>query len=163
MTTSQEEVKPSLLHDATTVCQATGFNTYQSGNEQGYPQVYYTSGEPRYGMVVTDFNAGLRLPQSRPLVIDSYNSGCLNPHGCVNNQRDGFTCGGPVKVQTKYMRALYDDLNGPYAPNDFDLEPPAYVMGIKNGGINSVTGWAKNASGQLVWEENAIKQSCKSD
>ena len=160
MTTQAVRPQTSRLHEATTECAAAGFNVYQTSDTRGSPPISYTAGEPRYGMLSADTNAGLRLPQSRPLNLDAYNSGCVNPQGCVSNPADGFTCSGPLQKPSMFLESLYQDLNAPFDPAKLEYNPPAYMMGIKNGTANSVTGWAKTATG-LAWMGAGNVQPCE--
>ena len=147
------------LHEAQTACTRVGFNVTDSKDTYKHPAIFYDAAMPQYGMVSADPNAGLRMPQSRKLVLESFNSGCVNPHGCVNN--DGYECTGPVKQMSPHMAAVYEELNRPFAPNAFEYDPPAYVMGIKNNSVNSVTGWQTADNGEPKWKRDApVQESC---
>jgi hypothetical protein len=108
-------------------------------------------------MITADTNAGLRMPQARPLTLDAYNSGCVNPHACVASAELGFNCSGPVQQQAPMMKMLYNDLNSPFLSTDFEYTPQQYMMGIKFNTVNSVTGWNRDAAGGYVWQEAATK------
>jgi hypothetical protein len=123
------ESQASRLHATETHCKSAGFNTYETLDSRAFPPITYTSGEPTYGAVTADVNAGLRLPQSRPFSVDTFNSGCVNPHGCVNNAEGGFRCPGPVQTQTPTMRALFDELYAPFAPPGLEMSPPPRLRG----------------------------------
>jgi hypothetical protein len=146
-------------HAVTTTCDAAGFNRYDTTMTGSGPPIQYTAGEPEYGVITNDVNAGLRLPQSRPLNLEEFNSGCVNPQGCVDQK--GYVCPGPVKTLSPFMSALYDELQSPVAPHSFDeTVPPAYVTGIKETGVNSVAGWARDGS-QLLWQaQSSNQQTC---
>ncbi len=148
----------SRLHDTTTRCEDAGFRVTDTVDQRVLPPVSYLSGEPTYGMLSVDVNGGLRLPQSRPLTVEAYNTGCVNPHGCVNNEQDGFGCLGPVKKESPFMRALYTELQMPYAPDSFEMQPPPdYVVGTKATGVNSVTGWRVTPEGRYLWEQESTQ------
>ena len=147
-------------HEATTKCEPFGFNTYETVDQRVLPKITYLSGEPAYGMITADTNAGLRMPQSRQFNIDAYNSGCVNPHSCVNSNELGFGCSGPVQQPAPMMKLLYDDLNAPFLSSDFEYKPTQYMMGIKNNTVNSVTGWNRDPAGTFVWEEGATTIPC---
>ena len=143
------------MHAATTTCNEAGFKMYSTTDGRRLPGITYLSGEPSYGVVSTDVNSQLRLPQARPMTIESFNSGCVNPHGCVSG--DGFTCAGPVKSLAPAVRALYAELNSPFAPGSFELKPPpSYVVGVKASGINSVLGWQQGPDGKPIWHRDAV-------
>jgi len=154
------EPQASRLHEATTKCEAAGFNIYDVRDQRAFPPITYTAGEPEYGVITADPNAGLRLAQSRQLTLEGFNSGCVNPQGCVSNAQDGFACAGPVKEQTPFMRALYNDLNGPVAPGNFEYNPPSYVMGVKLDTVNSVTGWEQGTGGRPRWQAAGNVSPC---
>lgn len=86
-----------------------GFNTYETLDQRASPAITYLSGEPSYGMITADTNAGLRMPQSRPLNLDAYNSGCVNPHTCVSSTELGFGCSGPLQQQVSLVRSYPHD------------------------------------------------------
>lgn len=152
---------PARAHEAVTKCEPMGFNTYETLDQRASPAITYLSGEPSYGMITADTNAGLRMPQSRPLNLDAYNSGCVNPHTCVSSTELGFGCSGPVQQQAPMMEMLYNDLNSPFLSSEFEYTPKQYVMGIKNNTVNSVSGWNRGkAEGTYVWQESAVKVPC---
>ena len=146
-------------HAVVTQCKQAGFNKYDTMAQGSGPAILYTAGEPEYGVLTNDVNAGLRLPQARPLSLEQFNSGCVNPQGCVSQK--GYTCPGERKTLSPFMSALYDELQSPVAPDGFDFEtPPAYVTGVKATTVNSVAGWARDGS-QLVWQSQSRNaQAC---
>jgi len=135
------ETDTSRLHVGVSACASTAFNIYETTDLTTSSTILASAGEPKYGMLTVDSNAGLRQPQARSSHAESYNSGCTNPHGCVSNPKEGFLCPGSVRTQSPTMRKLYDELNRPYAANFDMLDPPEYVVGIKENSINSVSGW----------------------
>ncbi len=151
---------PARFHESTTTCEKTGVGTFDTRDGRVWPAIADLGGEPRYGMLSADANAGLRMPQARKLSLDAYNSGCVNPHGCVNTE--GFGCPGPVAAMGEELTQLYDELNKPAAPGRFEYSPPSYMMGIKSGTANSVTGWDVGADGQMAWKtgEQATPMPC---
>ena len=160
MATASAEQPPSRLHETTSHCDAAGYRIYNTVDERRFPDVTYKSGEPQYGVLAADVNADLSLPQARPLSIESFNSGCLNPQGCVSNALDGFACPGPVKRLPAAMSALFAELNSPFAPENFEMQPPpSYVVGVKATGINSVLGWQKGPDGKPLWHHRADASS----
>ena len=149
------------MHATETRCEPMGFNMYETVDVRTMPAISYTSGEPRYGAITSDVNAGLRLPQARPLSLETFNSGCVNPHGCVSNFEDGFKCPGPLKTTNAQLSTLFDDLYAPYAPDNFEMmSPPAYVVGIKSTGVNSVLGWQSASKGALEWQLDSSRMTC---
>lgn len=149
---AEGSLAPARLHESATSCEQTGVGTFDTRDGLIWPAVAYMSGEPRYGMLSADANAGMRMPQSRKLSLDAYNSGCLNPHGCVNTE--GFKCTGPVASMGEELTELFTELNKSAAPAGFEYNPPSYMMGIKMDTVNSVTGWAVGADGQMAWKSS---------
>lgn len=155
------EMKPPALHATVTSCQPISYNVYETLDKRSLPTVSQSSGEPHYGTITTDVNAGLRLPQARPMNIETFNSGCVNPHGCVSNIAEGFACPGPLKQPSSAISNLYDVLQAPYAPHNFEMKPPPpYVVGIKETSLNSVVGWRANKDGKQEWQTHAATQPC---
>lgn len=150
----------AAMYSAETSCEPISFNTYETLDKQ-MPATAYSTGEPSYGMITADVNAGLRLPQARPMNVETYNSGCVNPYGCVSNPQEGVACAGPLKEPSPAILSLYSMLNKPFAPNGFEMKsPPAYVVGVKEKGVNSVSGWQVDAAGTWEWQRDAHTQPC---
>ena len=155
----------SRLHAMETACEHRGFNTYETVDKRVLPSIISTSGEPNYGTITADVNAGLRFPQSRQMNLENFNSGCINPYGCVSNVEEGFACSGPLKEPSPALSTLYKHLNSPYAPNSFEMKnPPEYVVGIKESSVNSVLGWQRKPNDPTVleWHANAHREPCAS-
>ena len=149
------------MYSTETSCEPVSFNKYETTDKRTLPTISYTSGEPSYGTITADVNAGLRFPQARQLSIETYNSGCVNPYGCVSNPQEGFACHGAPKEPSPAISKLYSVLNKPYAPRSFELErPPDYVVGIKENGVNSVSGWQLDAAGKWEWQRDAHPEPC---
>ena len=134
--------QPSHLHEAVLTNTAVGYRLRDTREEPSQPSL---SGENSYGMISPDVNAGLLQAQARPFTREAYNSGCVNLHGCVSSEGK---CRGPVKTGSPGIQALYKELNSPLAPDDFDHHPPQHVLGIRQGTINSVTGWHRREATQ---------------
>lgn len=138
---------------AVTNCREAGFGKFDRLAKGSGPPILYTAGEPEYGVLTNDVNAGLRLPQARALSLEHFNSGCATLHGCVSQK--GYTCPGPPKTMSPFMSAMYDELQAPMAPDGFDLAtPPEYVTGVKTATVNSVAGWVRDGA-QLVWQSQS--------
>ena len=132
------------LHEAVMVISEAGFKRYSTTDRRTLPAIAYSAGEPAYGVISTDVSS----PRAPPRTVESFNSGCANPHDCVSDE--GFGCPGPLKTASP---AMFADLNRPFAPDRFDTQPPpSYVAGIKTTGINSVLGWQTGADGRPLWE-----------
>ena len=111
------------------------------------------------GPITKAWNLGLRNPQAKKLTVDMYNSGCLDVHGCVPGVPGtlapgvpGFACTGAVQPMGAEMSAAYDYLNAPLLADGFEFHPPSYMMGIKDGGPNSVDGWRRAPGGGLAFQ-----------
>lgn len=140
-------------------CSEIGLNTFESRDTVRHPQVDVMNMVAR-GAITKAWNLGLRNPQARRLTEDMYNGGCLDLHGCVPDaDDDGFSCTGRVGSMGSAMSKAYDYLNQPMLPGNFEYQPPSYMMGIKNDGPNSVTGWQRLPNGSLAWEENARREN----
>ena len=102
-----------------------GVNVTKDGRV--HPQVAYSSKEPQYGMLSFNLKDSKNLQTlrvySRPS-IDSFNQGCINSHGCVNNS--GFSCLGS-KASSSQEKRLTNDLNMSYAPKNFDMNIPNLI------------------------------------
>lgn len=120
-----EASKTSTLRNLTTSCQEKSFNTFEEGCRQNCSVIAPSS----RGAITKDFNLGLSLPQRKPLTVDVYNQGCLNPWG------------GSVAFDPS-MEARFQKLMQPLDPSHHEFHPPSYMMGIKHGGANVVSGWA---------------------
>ena len=110
------------------------------------------------GSITAAWNLGLRNPQAKLMSTEMYNSGCVNPQGCVNSL--GFKCVDQPVVRGGFaLNSIYDTLNKPYMPDASEYKPPAYMMGMKNNTINSVTGWRKSGTGEFEWQQSAGKNA----
>ena len=135
--------EPARLHEVVMAISEAGFKRYSTTDRRTLPAIAYSAGEPAYGVISTDVGS----PRAPLRIVESFNSGCANPHDCVSG--DGFVCPGPVKIASPVMFA---DLNRSFAPENFDARPPpAYVGGIKGSGINSVLGWQTKPDGRPLW------------
>lgn len=148
-------------HAASERCGETDLNTFEQRNPDEFSSscgAYCDAfaGVQR-GAITKAFNVGLRMPQRKELNVDTYNQGCLNPWGCVNN--DGYSCVGPVEQRFgAFMRDQFRALNAPYDPSQAEYAaPPVYSMGWKSGGPNAVTGWLPSERG-FIWEKAAPTQ-----
>ena len=144
------------LHDPTSTCverQEVALNTFEQGSADPWPHCGIhcdVFSEVNRGAITKAFNLGLKFNQSKPLNVETYNQGCLNPWGCVDN--DGFACNGGLSRFDPFMEARMKELNQPYDPTRQEYHPPQYMMGIKGGTINSVTGWARqSAQAPFAW------------
>jgi hypothetical protein len=124
--------------------------------------------EVERGSITKSWNAGLRNPQAKKLTVDTYNSGCVNPHGCVpgvsgnlSSEEPGFRCTGAAQTTGPALSKAYDFLNAPFLSGEYEFLPPKYMQGVKDFGPNSVTGWAHTASGGLLYQSgpSGISQS----
>ena len=145
-----EEPSPdrAAAHEAATTCSEIRFNTFQTLDSRTAPAVSAAAPEPRYGEISRAPNLGLRFSQ-KTAGPESFNSGCVNPQGCVSSQ--GFGCGGPARREPTYMAKLFDEMNAPLV-DGLEHNPPPYTMGVKNGSINSVTGWQTDPGGRPLWQ-----------
>jgi len=150
-------MQPSL-HVASTTCVErlgeVGLNTFEQGSRDPWPSCGEhcdVFSELNRGAITKAFNLGLKFPQSKPLNVETYNQGCVNPWGCVDS--GGFACEGGLSRFGPFMEARLKELNRPYDPSRQEYHPPQYMMGIKDGGINSVTGWARKGGqdGPFAW------------
>ena len=148
------------LHDPATTCmerlQEAGLNTFEQGSADPWPPCGSHCdifSEVNRGAITKGFNIGLKFQQSKPLNVETYNQGCVNPWGCVDS--GGFACEGGISRFGPFMENRLKELNKPYDPTSQEYHPPQYMMGIKNGGINSVTGWDRTSQGPFVWAANA--------
>lgn len=146
----EEDQKTHCLLDPRLKCGEISTNTFEDLNLARYPEGDILN-EVKRGAIYKGWNLGLRNPQAKKLSIDSYNSGCVDLHGCVETQ--GFSCPptGPVSFSTA-MSETYDYLNAPFLPDGFEFTPPAYIMGIKDTGPNSVDGWQTAPNGVMAWK-----------
>lgn len=139
------------MHDAQLSCGPTlAPQIFETKNDRTLPRTTYSSGEPHHGMITMDTNAKLTLPQSRPLTLDSFNSGCINPELCID--APDAMCPGAIRKPSAEMVKRYDELYAPMAPGNFDLAAPAYVEGIKRDTVNSSSGWATQ-DGEPRWKK----------
>ena len=120
----------SILHDPSSTCEEIGFNRFETLSAD--------PGSPEYGVLTQGYNIGLRQCQAKKLNIDEYNSGCINQYGCLSSPEN--KCLGKPKKLNEVMEARYAKLNAPYDPSGSEYNPPQYMMGWKDGGVNSVTG-----------------------
>lgn len=134
-------------------CQQTGFNTFEKKEAIEYPPVDIQNQLQR-GSITKGWNKGLRMPQSKKLTTDTFNGGCTDPWGCIANS--SFSCpGGRPKESSVYnMYAwLQKPLDATTDQSRLENNPPAFMMGIKSGTVNSVNGWKKDGK-QYAWEAN---------
>jgi|LauGreDrversion2_5_1035112.scaffolds.fasta_scaffold00665_9 hypothetical protein len=148
------------LHDASTVCAEriaeVGLNTFEEGSADPWPgcgSKCDVFSQVNRGAITKGFNVGLTHQQSKALNVDVYNQGCSNPWGCVSNGE--FSCRAPESRFGPYMDSHFKELNKAYDPSGTQYHPPQYMMGIKNEGINSVTGWKKATRGDFLWKERS--------
>ena len=156
--------RPSL-HAEARRCGEISLNTFEERN----PDEFSTScggdhcdafSDVKRGSISKAFNVGLKSPLRKEMNVDTYNQGCVNPWGCVNN--DGLLCVGSQeerRASWNFMREQYRDLNANYDPSLSELSPPSYSMGWKTGTVNSVTGWQRMpGSDRLVWQATSPTQ-----
>ena len=67
----------------TSSCKETSFNTFEEISEVCGQNYDPTS----RGAITKDFNLGLSKLHRKPLTVDVYNQGCLNPWGCAETFR----------------------------------------------------------------------------
>jgi hypothetical protein len=128
----------------------------EQSNSEGKVTALYPKGDVmsdlKRGVIQRNWNAGLRNPQAKKLTVDNYNSGCRNTWGCVPTIPDqlapgvpGFSCLGEeapgVGSMGPEMNKVYVYLNNPFLSDEYEFNPPGYMMGIKSEGPNSVDGW----------------------
>jgi len=143
----------ATLHAPTSVCQERAFNTFEEGSADPWPSCGShcdVFSQLNRGAITKDFNLGLSFPQSKPLNVDTYNQGCLNPWGCVDS--GGYTCRGRAAGFDAFMEGRFQALSQPLDPSQLEYHPPHYQMGIKAGSVNSVSGWEKTPRGQWAWQ-----------
>jgi len=139
--------KVTPAHETPFVCASgNGLNVFESNDATKLPPGDAFSSQER-GVVTRGVNLGIRAVRASGVSPDAFNSGCANPHYCV--ETDDVTCTGPIKKGglSGDIGALYSVLQAPYGPKGFDYSPPPYAMGWKDGTENSVTGWDKLANG----------------
>ena len=113
----------SLFHEATLQTLKLSKGVEMTRDGVSYP---FSAGEPRYGM--TSFNHNkirLGVSNAHPSLY-SFNSGCVNMHGCVNN--GGFSCAGRLASMSPLLSSSYDAMNATYAPSSFDLFLPSNLV-----------------------------------
>ena len=148
----QAPVTPARRGPAST-CQERAFNTFEEGSSDPWPACGADCdvfSRLNRGAITKDFNLGLSFPQSKALNVDTYNQGCLNPWGCVDN--GDYSCRGQQSGFGAFMGERFTELMKPLDPSQFEYHPPDYVMGVKAGSVNSVSGWARTPQGQWAWE-----------
>ena len=145
------------LHDAAgNLCRERSLNTFEQGSSDPLPPCGVDCdvfSQVTRGAITKGFNIGLKHQQSKPLNVETYNQGCLNPWGCVDN--GAFACEGGASRFGPFMDARFAELNKPYDPSALEFNPPRYMMGVKDLTPNSVSGWGKTSTGRLVWAANA--------
>ena len=150
----------SCLHAVPPVCGAVPgrFNHFEQREPVTYPQGDVMN-RVRRGMITPAWQLGLRMSQRRPFSFDSYNSGCLDVHGCVADPSGsgGYACQGPEAGAGKELAAAYDFLNAPLAPDGFEYKPPGYMLKHPIDGPNSIQGWSRDATGKTRWQAQAVK------
>jgi hypothetical protein len=137
------------MHTPVAYCREVGVRKYDTSNNDPDAEAPL---EPRYGMISAAFNEGLRNPESKKGTVDAYNSGCINPQGCVNIDK---SCAGPLSKLSPGVSALYDSMQKTHVSPSFEFSPPEYVMGVKHNSINSVTGWSVRPDGKRTWQAGA--------
>lgn len=151
--------KPSTcLDDMPFNCENTGLNTFEKKEAIKYPPVDIQN-QLRRGSITKEWNKGLRMPQAKKLTTDTFNGGCTDPWGCVANS--GFSCPGskPKESSVYNMYAfLQKPLDAGTDQERLEYNPPAFMMGIKNGTVNSVNGWKKDGK-QYAWEAHNRKDN----
>ena len=140
------------LHNVTNSCTETSLNTWESTSTSLPPSIdVLNSSNLRRGMITSVPNLGLQQRQSKKMSYNHYNSGCLNPQGCVNS--GGVTCPGSVRQGSPEINSMYKFLNAPLMADNSEYYPPKYMMGWKAGSVNSVSGWEKNPNSEtFVWQ-----------
>jgi len=154
------EGKMAARFDPAFACKESTLNIYDTKNEDTQPAMTKVE-PPRYGMLTSNTNAGLRLPQSRPMNRDGFNSGCLNTFGCVRDAELGFQCQGsahkPDPLTAAHFKAMAVSQGG-----GVEFTAPVSMMGIKSETINATNGWALTSHGKRIWqmEEPQIHDKC---
>jgi hypothetical protein len=146
--TCRVEVQPSKC--------STGVNSSIKGSQN------YTTPQGvtyhQYGMTVSDYNQGLRVPQMRTFLgPEFFNGGCTSLY-C----KDSTMCPNSVKAQTcaqtqDMFKYLFDSERS-FVGN---TAPPA-CFGGKCSGYSSVPGWETSASNptQLKWQAGSPPTAC---
>lgn len=151
---------PAHMYDEPATCQETGLNRFETKPTDAWPDcgpncdIY---SQVQRGSITAAFNIGLLPHQAKPLNVDTYNQGCSNPWGCVNDT--GYTCAGKEKRFGPFMEQRYEMLNSPFDASGAEYKPPFYMMGPKTGTANAVDGWAKAPNGQLRWQAASSHRS----
>jgi hypothetical protein len=147
------EASSATLHEPTNTCLERSFNTFEEGSADPWPACGShcdVFSQVHRGAITKDFNLGLSFPQSKPLSVDTYNQGCLNPWGCVDTGDQA--CRGRGSGFDAFMDTRFRQLSQPLDPSQLEYHPPRYMMGVKAGGLNSVSGWEKTPQGQWAWQ-----------
>ena len=145
--------KPAHMYDSPMSCKESTLNRFETRPTDTWPGCgphcdIYT--QVQRGAITAAFNIGLKPHQAKELNVDTYNQGCANPWGCVND--DGYSCSGKEKRFGPFMEKRFDALNSPFDPSNAEYKPPFYMMGSKTGTANAVDGWEKTSGGQLRWQ-----------
>lgn len=124
----------------------TGYSSLQSRGGIRYNE---------YGAVLSDFSAGLRVPQMRPFLgPDVFNGGCA-PMYC----KDEAQCPQSVRnVSSPQTRAMLDAAFASTCPFTGNDAAPACFQG-KCSGYNSTIGWEATPQGTLRWQMGAASSS----
>lgn len=152
------KVRP-VLHDTSTTCQERTFNTFEEGSADPWPACGANCdifSQLNRGAITKDFNLGLTFRQRKALTTETYNQGCLNPWGCVDN--GDYTCAGRRSTFDGFMERRFQELMTPLDPSQAEYHPPHYMMGIKAGGINAVDGWGRSPQGRWTWQAQATEK-----
>lgn len=153
---------PARFYAEPEKCRETSLNLFEAKPTDTWPScgpgcdIY---SQVQRGTITAAFNIGLEKHQAKELNVDTYNQGCTNPWGCVND--DGYSCAGRPRRFGTAMAQRYDGLNSPYDPSGAEYKPPFYVLGPKIGTVNAVDGWARAPDGRLRWQAASLNQgSC---
>ena len=97
--------------------------------------------------------AGLTNYQAPQMTYDMFNGGCVNPHGCKNSY--GYSCqdGGKDPSLVEENEAPSYAMLFASQVGNFEYNPPSYVMGVKDSGVNSNYGWKRDGDS---WELSLI-------
>lgn len=136
------------------------FNQWETRDDLRYPQGDVMNQVAR-GMISAEWNLGLRNSQKKAFTVDAYNSGCVDPWGCVGSPPGGpdvpgFRCPGKTSTLSPEMQATFAFLNAPMCPDGAEYRPPAYVLKPDAFGPNSVAGWVRQPqTNEYRWQLQA--------
>jgi len=129
-----QAASPVLRDASQRVCLERALNTFEEASSDPPPSCGANCdvfSKVLRGAITKDFNLGMTFPQSKPLNVDTFNQGCLNPWGCV--ETNNGVCYGQASSFDTLMNERFKDLMKPLDPSLQEVHPPVYVLGCKAG------------------------------